>query len=65
MRAVNALWPDPVHKLLKYATARHKQLGHLRPLVKNLTVFMRPAKNGPLLLVTCEADVDALAPPPL
>ena len=60
--SVNALWPDPVHKLLKHATTKHKQLGHLRPLVKNLTVFLRPTKNGPLLPVTCEADIDALAP---
>ena len=61
--SVNALWPDPVHKLLKRATARHKQLGHLWPIVKNLTVFMPPTKNGPLIPVTCEADVDALPPP--
>ena len=60
--SVNALWPDPVHKLLKYATSRYKQLGYLRPLVKNLVVFMRPTKDGPLLPVTCEADIDALAP---
>ena len=52
--SVNALWPDPVHKFLKLATARYKELGHLRPLVKNLTVFMRPTKNGSLLPVTCE-----------
>ena len=63
--SVNALWPDPVHKLLKYATARYKQLGHLRPLVKNLVVFMRPTKDGPLLPVTCEADIDVLASLPL
>ena len=61
--SVNALWPDPVHKLLKLATARYKELGHLRPLVKNLTVFMRPTKNGPLLPVTCEEDINALTPP--
>ena len=60
--SVNALWPDSVHKLLKHATAKHKQLGHLRPLVKNLTAFLQPTKNGPLLPVTCEADIDALAP---
>ena len=60
--SVNALWPDPVHRLLKYAFAKHKQLGHLRPIVKNLTVFLRPTKNGPLLPVTCEADIDALTP---
>ena len=63
--SVNALWPDPVHKLLRYATTRYKQLGHLRPLVKNLVVFMRPTKDGPLLPVTCEAEIDALAPLPL
>ena len=57
---MNALWPDPIHKLLKYATARHKQLGYLRPVVKNLTVFMRPTRNGQLIPVTCEADVDVL-----
>ena len=57
---INALWRDPIHKLLKHATASHKQLGHLRPVVKNLTVFMRPTKNGPLIPVICEADVDAL-----
>ena len=34
--SVNALWPDPIHRLLKHATARYKQLGHLRPLVKTL-----------------------------
>ena len=62
--SVSALWPDPVYKLLSYATARHKQLGHLRPLVKNLTVFMRPTKNGPLLPVTCEADIETLVPQP-
>ena len=60
--SVGALWPDPVHNLLKHATACHKQLGHLRPVVKNLTVCLRPTKNGPLLLVTCEADIDALVP---
>ena len=58
--SVNALWPDPVHRLLKYAFAKHKQLGYLRPIVKNLTVFLRPSRNGPLLPVTCEADIDAL-----
>ena len=63
--SVNALWPEPVHKLLKYATARSKQLGHLPPLVKNLAVFIRSTKDGPLLPVTCEADIDALAPLPL
>ena len=60
--SVGALWPDPVYKLLKHATALHKQLGHLRPVVRNLTVFMRPTKNGPLHPVTCEADIDALLP---
>ena len=59
---MNAIWPDPIHKLLKYAAARHKQLGYLRPIAnsKNLTVFMRPTRNGQLTPVTCEADVDAL-----
>ena len=60
--SIGALWPEPVHKLLKYASARHKQLGHLRPVVNNLTVCLRPTKNGPLLPVTCEADIDALVP---
>ena len=63
--SVNALWSNSVHKLLKYPSARYKQLGHLRPLVKNLTVFMRPTRNGPLHPVTCEADINALVPPPL
>ena len=60
--SVNSLWPDPVHRLLKQATAKYKRLGHLRPLVKNLTVFLRPTKNGPLPPVTCEAEIDALTP---
>ena len=59
---VTGLWPDSVHKLLKYATARYKQLGHLRPLVKHLTVCMRPPEDGPLIPITCEADIDALVP---
>ena len=58
--SVNALWPDPIHKLLKHTSASHKQLGHLRPVVKNLTVCMRPTMNGQLIPVTCEDDVDAL-----
>ena len=62
--SVTALWPDPIYKLLNYALSRYKQLGHLRPIVSNLTVFMRPSKTGPLIPVTCEADVDALASSP-
>ena len=57
---IAVLWPEPVHKLLKHATASHKQLGHLRPVVNNLTVCLRPTKNGPLVPVTSEADIDAL-----
>ena len=38
--SVNALRPDLVHRLLKHATAKYKQLGHLRPLVISLTVFL-------------------------
>ena len=60
--SINGLWPNPVHKLLKYAITRYKQLGHLPPIVKNLVVFMRPTKDSPLLPVTCEADIDPLAP---
>ena len=62
--SANALWPDPVLKLLQHATALYKQLNHLRPLVKNLTVFKRSTKNGQLLSGTCEADINALAAPP-
>ena len=58
--SVNALSPDPIHKLLEYATTHSKQLSHLRPVVRNLTVFLRPSRNGPLIPITCEADVDAL-----
>ena len=47
--SVNALWPDAIHKLLKSATWLYKSLGHQRPIVNNLTVFMRPTKNGPLI----------------
>ena len=60
--SVNALWPDSVHRLVKHATAKYKQLGHLRSLVKNLMVFLRPIKNGPLLPIPCEADIDVLTP---
>ena len=59
--SVNGIWPEPVHKLLKHASAHYKRLGHLRPVVKNLTVYMRPTKNGPLLPVTREADIDIMA----
>ena len=57
---VSALWPDPVHKLLKHASAHYKQLGYRRPAVRNLSVFMRPTLNGQLIPITCEADEDTL-----
>ena len=61
--SVNALWPDPIHKLLKHATTSYKQLGHLRPVVKNLTVFMRQTRNGQLIPVACEPmSTRSLAP---
>ena len=55
---VSALWPNPVHKLLKHASAHYKQLGYRRPVVRNLTIFMRPTPNRQLIPITCEADVD-------
>ena len=57
---MNALWPASVYALLKHATAAHKQLGHARPIVRNLTVFMGLTKTGPLVPICREPDVDAL-----
>ena len=41
--SVGVLWSDPVHKLLKHANARHKQLGHGLWL-KTLTSICDPRK---------------------
>ena len=58
--SVNALWPTQVYTLLNHATAAYKQLGHARPIVRNLTVLIRTTKSGPLVPNRSESDFDAL-----
>ena len=58
--SVNALWPTQVYVLLKRAIAVYRQLGYARPIVRNLTVFVRPTKTGPPVPIPRESDVDAL-----
>ncbi|XP_058789696.1 myb-like protein AA [Phymastichus coffea] len=59
---VRPVYPKVIYDLLTKARAACTSLGYLRPVVRNLRIFVRPTFNSELLPILCEEDLYLLPP---
>lgn len=59
---INPIYPAPVYRLLKASLGKYKELRYLKPIVVNLTVFMRPSAGVLLPITSLAIDLHNLKP---
>ena len=59
---IRPILPQPLYKLWCAALETHKKLNYARPIIRNLTVFMRETKRSPLIDISNELELVKLPP---
>ena len=59
---IQPLWPEPVYKLWRSALVAQQTLKYARPIIRNLSIFMRKTRDSRLIPIYSQQDLDALDP---
>lgn len=60
--SIRPLWPKDVYNLWRSAHACYSDLNYARPVIKNLTVFMRETYDSSLIRIDSPHDLTCLKP---
>lgn len=58
--SIRPLWPKPVYNLWRKAVGCYSNLNYARPIVRNLSVFMRETCDSPLIRINSLEELDRL-----